>query len=78
MVFDGTGILMNNEMDDFVSAPGVPNQFGLIGGEANKIEPLKRPLSSMTPTIVLKDGKPVMQLDHQVALELLQPFFNFF
>ena len=59
VVVDGTGILMNNEMDDFVSAPGVPNQFGLIGGEANKIEPYKRPLSSMTPTIVLKDGKPV-------------------
>ena len=50
---------MNNEMDDFVSAPGVPNQFGLIGGEANKIEPFKRPLSSMTPTIVLKNGSPV-------------------
>ena len=59
VVVDGTGILMNNEMDDFVSAPGVPNQFGLIGGEANKIEPFKRPLSSMTPTIVLKDGKPI-------------------
>ena len=59
VVIDGTGILMNNEMDDFVSAPGIPNQFGLIGGEANKIEPFKRPLSSMTPTIILKDGKPV-------------------
>ena len=59
VVIDGTGVIMNNEMDDFVSAPGVPNQFGLIGGEANKIEPLKRPLSSMTPTIVLKDGKPI-------------------
>ena len=50
IVIDGTGVLMNNEMDDFVSAPGIPNQFGLIGGEANKIEPFKRPLSSMTPT----------------------------
>ena len=59
VVIDGTGILMNNEMDDFVSAPGVPNQFGLIGGEANKIEPFKRPLSSMTPTIILKRGTPV-------------------
>ena len=59
IVIDGTGVLMNNEMDDFVSAPGVPNQFGLIGGEANKIEPFKRPLSSMTPTLVLQDGKPV-------------------
>ena len=59
VIINGTGILMNNEMDDFVSAPGAPNQFGLIGGEANKIEPFKRPLSSMTPTIVLKNGKPV-------------------
>ncbi len=59
VIINGTGILMNNEMDDFVSAPGAPNQFGLIGGEANKIEPFKRPLSSMSPTIVLKNGKPV-------------------
>ena len=59
VIINGTGILMNNEMDDFVSAPGAPNQFGLIGGEANKIEPFKRPLSSMSPTIVLENGKPV-------------------
>ena len=59
VIVDGTGVLMNNEMDDFVSAPGVPNQFGLVGGEANKIEPFKRPLSSMTPTIVLRDDKPI-------------------
>ncbi len=59
VMVDGTGVLMNNEMDDFVSAPGVPNQFGLVGGEANKIEPFKRPLSSMTPTIVLRDDKPI-------------------
>ena len=59
VVIDGTGVLMNNEMDDFVSAPGIPNQFGLVGGEANKIEPFKRPLSSMTPTLVLQNGKPV-------------------
>ena len=51
---------MNNEMDDFVSAPGVPNQFGLIGGEANKIEPFKRPLSSMTPTLVFEDDEPIL------------------
>jgi gamma-glutamyltranspeptidase/glutathione hydrolase len=50
---------MNNEMDDFVSAPGVPNQFGLVGDEANKIEPFKRPLSSMTPTLILQDGRPI-------------------
>lgn len=52
-----TGILMNNEMDDFSAKPGVPNAYGLIGGEANAVQPGKRPLSSMTPTIVLKDGK---------------------
>ena len=60
IVVDGTGVLMNNEMDDFVSAPGIPNQFGLIGGEANKIEPFKRPLSSMTPTIVFHENKPII------------------
>ncbi len=57
IVAAGTGILLNNEMDDFSAKPGVPNAFGLIGGEANAIEPGKRPLSSMTPTIVFKDGK---------------------
>lgn len=55
---DGAGFLLNNEMDDFSSKPGSPNGYGLIGGEANKIEPRKRPLSSMTPAIVKKDGKP--------------------
>lgn len=52
----GTGILLNNEMDDFSAKPGVPNNFGLIGGEFNAIAPEKRMLSSMTPTIVMKDG----------------------
>ena len=52
-----TGFFLNNEMDDFTSKPGVPNQFGLVQGQANRIEPGKRPLSSMSPTIVLKDGK---------------------
>jgi gamma-glutamyltranspeptidase/glutathione hydrolase len=60
VVIKGTGIIMNNEMDDFVSAPGSPNQFGLLGGEANKIEPFKRPLSSMTPTLVFKNSVPVI------------------
>ena len=60
VIIEGTGILMNNEMDDFVSAPGVPNQFGLLGGEANKIEPFKRPLSSMTPTIVFEEDEPIL------------------
>jgi len=53
----GTGILMNNEMDDFSASPGIPNQFGLLGAEANKIQPKKRPLSSMTPTIVMKENE---------------------
>lgn len=57
LVVGGAGFLLNNEMDDFSAKPGVPNQFGLVGGEANAIQPGKRMLSSMTPTIVLKDGK---------------------
>jgi gamma-glutamyltranspeptidase/glutathione hydrolase len=57
IVADGTGILLNNEMDDFSAKPGVPNAYGLVGGKANAIEPGKRPLSSMTPTIVFKDGE---------------------
>ena len=58
----GTGILMNNEMDDFSGQPGVPNQFGLLGGVANEIEPAKRPLSSMTPTIVFDEGEPFLAI----------------
>jgi gamma-glutamyltranspeptidase/glutathione hydrolase len=54
----GAGFLINDEMDDFTSKVGVPNDYGLIQGEANAVAPKKRPLSSMTPTIVLKDGKP--------------------
>ena len=57
-----TGVLLNNEMDDFTSKIGVPNLYGLVQGEANAIQPGKRPLSSMSPTIVTKDGKPVMVL----------------
>lgn len=60
LVADGTGILLNNEMDDFSAKPGVPNGYGLIGGDANAVEGGKRPLSSMSPTIVLKDGKPYL------------------
>lgn len=55
-VAEGCGFFLNNEMDDFSAKPGVPNQFGLIGGKANAIQPGKRMLSSMTPTIVCKDG----------------------
>lgn len=60
VIIRGTGILMNNEMDDFSIKPGYPNIYGLIGGEENSIQPGKRMLSSMTPTIVLKDGNPVL------------------
>jgi gamma-glutamyltranspeptidase/glutathione hydrolase len=58
LVAEGTGILLNNELDDFAAKPGAPNAFGLVGGEANAPGPGKRPLSSMSPTIVLKGGKP--------------------
>jgi len=60
LVAGGTGILLNNEMDDFSAKPGVPNAYGLIGGDANAVEPGKRPLSSMSRTIVLNDGKPLL------------------
>jgi gamma-glutamyltranspeptidase/glutathione hydrolase len=60
LVADGTGILLNNELDDFAAKPGAPNAFGLLGSAANAPGPRKRPLSSMTPTIVFKDGKPVL------------------
>jgi gamma-glutamyltranspeptidase/glutathione hydrolase len=56
----GLGFLLNDEMDDFAAKPGVPNMFGLVGADANAIEPGKRPLSSMTPTILLKNGKLFM------------------
>ena len=60
MMIPGTGMLINNEMDDFSSKPGTPNGYGLLGSEANAIEGNKRPLSSMTPTIIFKDQKPFM------------------
>ena len=60
LVAKGTGVLLNNEMDDFSAKAGVPNGYGLIGGKANAVQPQKRPLSSMSPTIVFKDGKPVL------------------
>jgi gamma-glutamyltranspeptidase/glutathione hydrolase len=58
IVATGTGILLNNEMDDFSAKPGVANAYGLVGGEANAVQARKRPLSSMSPTLVLKDGRP--------------------
>ncbi|HEY9902184.1 MAG TPA: gamma-glutamyltransferase [Candidatus Sericytochromatia bacterium] len=76
----GTGILLNNEMDDFSAKPGVPNAFGLVGGEFNAIEPEKRMLSSMTPTIVMKDGKPYLVTGSpggsQIITSVLQVIMN--
>jgi gamma-glutamyltranspeptidase / glutathione hydrolase len=58
----GTGIILNNEMDDFSSAPGVPNVYGLVGNDANAIHARKRPLSSMSPTLLLRNGAPVLAI----------------
>ena len=60
VIVPGTGVVLNNEMDDFAIAPGQPNAFGLVGAEANAVAARKRPLSSMSPTIVLQDGQPVL------------------
>ncbi|HRI62966.1 MAG TPA: gamma-glutamyltransferase [Polyangium sp.] len=62
VVVKGGGFVLNNEMDDFSAKPGVPNKFGVTGGEENAVAPRKRPLSSMSPTIVMRDGKPVLAL----------------
>lgn len=62
VVVPGTGVLLNNQMDDFSAQPGAPNYFGLIGAEANAIAPGKRPLSSTSPTLVLKDGQPILSV----------------
>ncbi len=62
VVVPGTGVVLNNEMDDFSAQPGVPNAFGLLGAENNSVQPGKRPLSSMSPTIVLRDSEPVMTI----------------
>lgn len=80
MVVDGLGFLLNNEMDDFSSKPGAPNQYGLIGSYANSIQPRKRMLSSMTPTIVLKEGKPFMVIGSPggstIITQVLQVIIN--
>jgi gamma-glutamyltranspeptidase/glutathione hydrolase len=62
VVVPGTGVLLNNQMDDFALEAGIPNAFGLVGGQANSMAPGKRPLSSMSPTLVLRDGIPVLTL----------------
>ncbi len=78
----GLGFLMNDEMDDFASKPGSPNMFGLVQGESNAIQPGKRPLSSMTPTIVLRDGKPFLVLGapggSTIITAVLQVMLNIF
>ena len=80
IVIDGAGFLMNNEMDDFSVKPGVPNLYGVTGGEANAIAPGKRMLSSMTPTVVTRDGKPCMILGSPggatIITTVLQVFLN--
>ncbi|MDP4077014.1 gamma-glutamyltransferase [Acidovorax sp. A1169] len=62
IVVEGAGFLLNNEMDDFSAKPGVPNQYGVVGADANSIQPGKRPLSSMSPTIATRDGKVALVL----------------
>jgi gamma-glutamyltranspeptidase/glutathione hydrolase len=80
VIVDGAGFFLNDEMDDFSSKPGLPNSYGLIGGYANAIEPGKRPLSSMTPTIVTKDGKPILILGGRggsaIITSVLQTIIN--
>lgn len=80
IVVEGAGFLLNNEMDDFSSKPGVMNQFGLLGTEANSIQPEKRMLSSMTPTIILKEGKPFIVVGSpggsQIITTVLQVVLN--
>lgn len=73
----GVGMLLNNEMDDFSAKPGVPNSFGLLGGEANAIEPEKRPLSSMTPVIGLNKGKPWLATGSPGGSRIITIVFNF-
>ena len=80
IVVEGAGFLLNNEMDDFSGKPGVMNQFGLLGTEANSIQPEKRMLSSMTPTIILKDDKPYIVIGSpggsQIITTVLQVILN--
>lgn len=81
VVVPGTGILLNNEMDDFSARPGVPNAFGLVGAEANAVAAGKRPLSSMSPTIVMKEDVPVLTVGGaggpMIITEVLQAIVRF-
>ena len=76
VVVAGAGFLLNNEMDDFSVAPGTPNQFGLVGGEANAIEPGKRMLSSMSPTLVRREGKVVLALGSPGGPRIINTVFQ--
>lgn len=76
VVIPGTGVVMNNQMDDFSIQPGVANFFGLIGAEANAIDPGKRPLSSMTPTIVLKGKQPIIALGAAGGPKIISAVFQ--
>jgi gamma-glutamyltranspeptidase / glutathione hydrolase len=80
VIIPGTGVIMNNQMDDFSTQPGIPNAFGLVGSEANSVQAGKRPLSSMSPTIVVKDGAPVMTLGAAggptIITQVLQAIIN--
>ena len=78
IVVDHAGFFLNNEMDDFSAKPGVPNQFGLVGAEANAIEPHKRMLSSMTPTIIEKDGQLFMVLGAPGGSTIITAVFQVF
>ena len=71
VVVPGAGFVLNDEMDDFSAKPGAPNAFGVTGGKANAIAPRKRPLSSMSPTIVLRDGRPVLALGSPSGSEII-------
>ncbi|EAA0550039.1 MULTISPECIES: gamma-glutamyltransferase [Shigella] len=71
-----SGILLNNQMDDFSAKPGVPNVYGLVGGDANAVGPNKRPLSSMSPTIVVKDGKTWLVTGSRIITTVLQMVVN--
>ncbi len=73
----GTGMLLNNEMDDFSAKSGVPNGYGLLGGEANAIEPEKRPLSSMTPVLVLNKGEPWLATGSPGGSRIITIVYNF-
>lgn len=76
VVVEGAGFLLNNEMDDFSAKPGVANQYGVVGGDANAIQPFKRPLSSMTPTILMQNGAPAIVLGSPGGSRIITTVFQ--